>query len=85
MFEMAASLAQDQYAEGHAFPQLFDLALFMRDFDAEVQAPYIPAWLVRGFVRPVAWLARKLGRDTRYRRWRELVGHGNDAAMQDAL
>lgn len=82
MFEMAASLAQDQYAKGHAFPKLLDLALFMRDFDAEVQAPYIPAWLVRAFVRPLAWLVRKLRRDTRYRRWRELAGYGDDAALQ---
>ena len=61
---MAASVAQDQYDRGHAFPHPFDLALFMRDFDAEVQAPYVPAWMVRVFVRP-AGLVRpetRLGR-----------------------
>ena len=30
----------------------------------------------------LAWLARKLGRDTRYRRWRGQAGHGDDAALQ---
>lgn len=82
MLEMAASLAQDQYATGHAFPHPFDLALFMRDFDAEVQAPYVPAWLVRAFARPVAWSVRKLGWDARYRRLRETPGRGDGPARQ---
>jgi quercetin dioxygenase-like cupin family protein len=82
MFEVAASLAQDQYARGRTFPHPFDLALFMRDFDAEVQAPYLPAWLVRAFVRPLAWSVRKLGWDARYRRWRESPGRGDGAALR---
>lgn len=49
-------------------PRPADLALFMRDFEREVSAPYLPAPLVRLVVRPVAWLCRRLRLDTGYRR-----------------
>ena len=35
-----------------------------------MQAPYVPAALVRLLVRPVAWLARRRGLDGHYRRFR---------------
>jgi quercetin dioxygenase-like cupin family protein len=70
MFEVAAALAQDQHARGRAVPRLVDLALFMRDFEAEVRAPYVPAALVRALVHPVAWLVRRSGHDARYRQLR---------------
>ena len=66
----AAALAQDQQSAGRAVPSPVDLALFMRDFDREVRAPYLPAALVRAVVRPVAWLAVRAGLDKRYRRLR---------------
>src|SRR5260370_36688365 len=55
-------------------PRLLDLALFMRDFEREVRAPYLPAALVRAVVRPSAWLARRGRLDARYRRLRGLRG-----------
>jgi hypothetical protein len=47
-----------------------DLVLFMRDFEREVRAPYLPAALVRAVTRPAAWLAARCGADVRYRRLR---------------
>ena len=76
MFETAAALAEDQLAEGRAIPRLVDLALFMRDFEAEVRAPYVPVVLMRLLVRPVAWLARIRGYDARYRRLRATARPG---------
>ena len=52
-------------------PSPLDLALFMRDFEREVRAPYLPAALVRAVTHPVAWLARRHGLDARYRRLRD--------------
>jgi len=51
-----------------------DLALFMRDFEREVRAPYLPAALVRAVTRPAAWLAARCGADARYRRLRRCGG-----------
>lgn len=68
MLETAAALARQQHAAARARPRLVDLALFMRDFEREVRAPYLPAALVRAVMRPVACLARQLGLDANYRR-----------------
>jgi len=70
LLETAAALAQDQHAAARRLPRLLDLALFMRDFEREVRAPYLPAVLVRAVIRPAAWLARRRGLDARYRRLR---------------
>jgi len=66
----AAALAQDQYAAGRRLPNLVDLALFVRDFAAEVRAPVLPPALVAAVLQPVARLARRFGWDRRYRRAR---------------
>jgi mannose-6-phosphate isomerase-like protein (cupin superfamily) len=71
LLETAAAMAQDQHAAARRLPRLADLALFMRDFEREVRAPYLPAALVRLVVRPAAWLARRSGIDARYRSLRE--------------
>jgi quercetin dioxygenase-like cupin family protein len=70
MLETAAALARDQQAAGRMLPRPLDLALFMGDFDREVQAPYLPAPLVRAVLRPLRGLAKSLGSDSRYRRLR---------------
>ncbi len=69
LLRMAAGLAQDQHQAGKRVPRLLDLALFMREFQGEVSAPWLPA-VVAVFSRTVARLARLLGRDLRYRRLR---------------
>jgi quercetin dioxygenase-like cupin family protein len=70
LLETAAALAQDQHAAARRLPSLLDLALFMREFEREVRAPYVPAALVRAVIRPAAWLAGQCGLDSRYRRLR---------------
>ncbi|GAA1689461.1 hypothetical protein GCM10009765_43520 [Fodinicola feengrottensis] len=65
LLETAAALV----CANRRLPRLFDLLLFMHEFRREVRAPYTPH-LVRAFVRPLAWLARRGGLDARYRRAR---------------
>jgi quercetin dioxygenase-like cupin family protein len=70
LLETAAAMARHQHAAGRTLPRLFDLALFMSDFEHEVRAPYLPARPVRLVMRAVARLARAGGRDGHYRRLR---------------
>jgi quercetin dioxygenase-like cupin family protein len=70
LLETAAALARSQHAAGKKLPSPLDLALFMRDFEREVRAPYLPGVLVRAVTRSVAWLASRRGLDARYRRLR---------------
>jgi hypothetical protein len=72
LLETAAALAQDQHAAGRRLPRPIELALFMRDFEREVRAPYLPAALVRAVLAPLTRLARRRGLDSRYRRLRLL-------------
>ena len=69
----AAEMARETQRTARLFPTLprpHELLLFMRDFEHEVKAPYVPAFLLRSVVRPLAGLARRAGLDGRYRRWR---------------
>ena len=71
LLETAAAMARDQHAAARGLPRPFDLALFMRDFEREVRAPYLPAALVRAVTGSLAWLAERCGLDARYRRLRK--------------
>jgi mannose-6-phosphate isomerase-like protein (cupin superfamily) len=53
LLETAAALAQDQHAAGRILPRPLDLALFMREFEREVAAPYLPRSLVRLVMRAI--------------------------------
>jgi quercetin dioxygenase-like cupin family protein len=70
LLETAAALARDQHTAGRRLPRPGDLVLFMRDFEREVRAPYLPAGLVRAVLAPLARLASRRGHDSRYRRVR---------------
>jgi quercetin dioxygenase-like cupin family protein len=70
LLETAAALAQDRHAAARRLPRPIDLALFMRYFEREVRAPYLPAMLVRAVLTPLARLARRWGLDSRYRQLR---------------
>lgn len=70
LLETAAAIARDQQASARVFPRLFDLVLFMRDFEREVTAPYLPTKFVRLVVGAFARLAGMFGADARYRRLR---------------
>jgi quercetin dioxygenase-like cupin family protein len=75
LLETAAAMATEQHAAARRLPRPLDLALFMRDFEREVRAPYLPAALVGAVVRPLAWLARRGGSGARYRRLRDRDAH----------
>jgi quercetin dioxygenase-like cupin family protein len=70
LLRTAAALARQQLADSRALPHPVDLALFMRDFEREVRAPYLPAAVVRAVVSPLAWLAARCSLDTRYQQLR---------------
>lgn len=85
LLETAASLARDQQAAGRALPRLTDLVLFMRDFEQEVRAPYLPRPLARLAVRWLSSLAGWLRLDARYRRLRAAQRRGGtDPGRRDA-
>jgi quercetin dioxygenase-like cupin family protein len=70
LLETAAAMATEQHAAARRVPSLMSLALFMRDFEPEVRAPYLPVALVRAVICPLAWLARRRQAGARYRRLR---------------
>jgi quercetin dioxygenase-like cupin family protein len=65
LWETTVALA----AEGRTFrsglPKPLDLALFMREFEQEVQAPFAPR-VVLAATAPLAWLAARRGLTRRY-------------------
>lgn len=69
LLETAAALAREQHAAGRVLPRLGDMALFMRDFEAEVAAPVAPG-MVRRLARAAAMVAERHGPGDRYRRLR---------------
>lgn len=84
LLETAAALAQRQHTAAgrirrrmprglqrlmpRQMPSPIDLALFMREFEREVRAPYLPRPLMRTATGALAWLATRLGLDRRYTR-----------------
>jgi quercetin dioxygenase-like cupin family protein len=74
LLETAAAMARDQHAAGRRRPRLLELALFMRDFEREVRAPYLPVVPVRLVMRALARVAFATGRGVSYRRARTVAG-----------
>src|SRR6266516_1641018 len=70
LFETVAALAGEGRTLRSGMPKPLDLAVFMREFENEVQAPLAPG-LVRAVMAPLAWMAVRRGLDQRYR---ELFG-----------
>jgi quercetin dioxygenase-like cupin family protein len=68
LFETTVALAREGRTMASGMPYPLELALFMREFDAEVRAPFVPAAAVRAAMAPLAWLARRQGLDLRYRK-----------------
>jgi quercetin dioxygenase-like cupin family protein len=66
LFEISVALAREGRTMPSGMPYPLDLALFMREFEAEVVAPLAPAPLMRMVMSPLAWLARRRGLDARY-------------------
>jgi mannose-6-phosphate isomerase-like protein (cupin superfamily) len=74
LLDTAAAIAREQMAAGRVFPRPGIMALFMRDFEAEVAAPFAPA-LARRVARGLAAAAERHGPGLRYR---ALRGHGRN-------
>jgi mannose-6-phosphate isomerase-like protein (cupin superfamily) len=66
LFETTVALARDGRTTATGTPRPLDLALFMREFEAEVRAPFVPAAFVRAVMAPLTWLARRRGLNSRY-------------------
>jgi quercetin dioxygenase-like cupin family protein len=67
LYETVVALARDGRTMSTGMPKPLDLALFMREFEREVQAPLAPE-LVRAVTAPLAWLAARRGPTRRYPR-----------------
>ena len=67
LYETVVALARDGRTMRSGMPKPLDLALFMRAFEEEVQAPVAPG-LVRAVTAPLAWLATRRGLEHRYPR-----------------
>ena len=69
LYETAVALAREGRTFRSGLPRPLDLALFMREFGAEVEAPFAPG-LVQAVMSPLAWLGARRGLDERYARLR---------------
>jgi quercetin dioxygenase-like cupin family protein len=63
LFETAVALAEQGRTMLGGIPKPLELALFAREFEQEVQAASPPRWLQRIGLAPLAWLAKRRGRD----------------------
>ncbi|HEY1360034.1 MAG TPA: cupin domain-containing protein [Thermoleophilaceae bacterium] len=62
MFETAVGLAEEGRTMLGGLPKPLDLALFVEEFEDEVQGAFPPRWLQRVVLAPLAWLARRRDR-----------------------
>ena len=67
LFESAIALAQDGRTFANGMPKPLDLALFVREFEREVQGAFPPLWVQRIVLAPLAWVAERRGHAARYR------------------
>jgi quercetin dioxygenase-like cupin family protein len=72
LFESAAAMGRTRLFPGARLPRLSDLALFLLEFQRELAVPDMPAFLVRAFLAPLAWLGRRRGRPEGRRTWDRL-------------
>jgi len=66
LFETTVALAEDGRTTAKGMPKPLDLALFVREFQREVRAPFPPAPVVRAMLAPLAWMAARRGHAERY-------------------
>lgn len=62
LFETAVNLAEQGRTMLGGIPKPLDLALFLDEFENEVQGAFPPRWVQRIALAPLAWLARRRGR-----------------------
>jgi mannose-6-phosphate isomerase-like protein (cupin superfamily) len=61
VFERSAAMEVVERFPGARMPRITDLALFMTEFQRELTVPHVPAFLVKAFLAPLAWWARRRG------------------------
>jgi mannose-6-phosphate isomerase-like protein (cupin superfamily) len=66
LLETSVDLADEGRTNSKGMPKPLDLALFVHEFKDEVTGPFLPGWLQRMVLAPLAWIARKRGRGARY-------------------
>ena len=66
LYETVVALAREGRTLPSGLPRPLDLALFMREFEDEVEAPIAPS-VVRAVMAPLVWLGTRRGLDARYR------------------
>jgi mannose-6-phosphate isomerase-like protein (cupin superfamily) len=66
LFETTVALAEEGRTTSKGMPRPLDLALFVREFQREVRAPFPPAPVVRAMLAPLAWMANRRGHGERY-------------------
>lgn len=59
LFEVAVGLAQAKRTTPSGIPKPLDLALFVREFEQEVQGAFPPFWVQRMALAPLAWIAKR--------------------------
>jgi mannose-6-phosphate isomerase-like protein (cupin superfamily) len=67
LFETTVALANEGRVTRTGIPKPLELALFVREYEREVRAPFPPPWAVKLTTAPLAALARRRGRAERYR------------------
>jgi quercetin dioxygenase-like cupin family protein len=66
MFKTNVALANEGKVTKSGMPKPLELALFVREFDDEVRAPFPPRFVVRAVMAPLAAIAKRRGRNCRY-------------------
>jgi quercetin dioxygenase-like cupin family protein len=66
LFETTVALAEEGRTTRRGLPKPLDLALFVREFEREVQGAFPPVRMQRLTLAPLAWLARRRGYEKRY-------------------
>ena len=83
LFETVAALAAEGRTLPSGMPKPLDLALFMREFAAEVAAPVAPG-LARAVMAPLAAIGQRRGLGERYRRYHQIPAEPATAQPGDA-
>lgn len=66
LLQTSVALAEEGRTNTKGMPKPLDLALFAHEFKDEVTGPFLPGWLQRMMMAPLAWIARKRGHGARY-------------------